>query len=351
MSRSRGVLLALVVCTMVLIACDQPQSAAQVIATQPPEMDVRYRPTPTGKPQAAGSINSSHGVSASSAPRYYGPWSLEERIIRSDAIARVRLNSILAGAEYSREHEGARFYRPVVELNYEVIEYLKGSGRDKIAAEYDFFHRFAYQSEASVTEDARRAAEAWIGSEDELFRGNLSCGKPPFGKLRTVGSCTDAPDLSDVPWRDEESLIFLTQFTPYSNEDTGTGAEERSRFTVIGGGHYSIQASAAWMPSVMPDGERGTSAERSFVIVEYPQGTTQPIFSLPDIRKRIEEIDALIKGGENIPNYRDCLQNMYRKRRTLTWDIAQNGQTYLPGDFKNLKDQLEMQIVSKQCPQ
>ena len=166
MRRSRGVLVALVVCLMLVAACDQCQPARQTTAAQTPTMADRDSTAPIQTPQAfdgevtgftppppTGSGDAIVPAPTQSTPRqaakdvddistqetnpiivslYHGPWSPEERIIESDTVARARLRSAFVGAAYSHEQGGDRYYRPVVEFIYDVSEYLKGNGSDEI---------------------------------------------------------------------------------------------------------------------------------------------------------------------------------------------------------------------------
>ncbi|CAI8007539.1 Short chain dehydrogenase MYCFIDRAFT_6125 [Geodia barretti] len=158
--RSRSVLVALVVCSMLMAACDQSQPAGQATAAQTPAMADGERATPirtreanrseaiaSTPPPRMGSGDAIVPAPTQSTPRqaakdeddistqetnpiivslYHGPWSPEERIIESDTVARARLRSAFVGAAYSHERGGDRYYRPVVEFIYDVSEYLKG---------------------------------------------------------------------------------------------------------------------------------------------------------------------------------------------------------------------------------
>ena len=173
MRRSRGVLVALVVCSMLMAACDQSQPAGQATAAQTPAMadgESSYaNPNEGGEPQRGncvtppplmGSGDAIVPAPTQSTPRqaakdeddistqetnpiivslYHGPWSPEERIIESDTVARGRLRSAFVGAAYSHERGGDRYYRPVVEFIYDVSEYLKGNGSDEIVVATIFF--------------------------------------------------------------------------------------------------------------------------------------------------------------------------------------------------------------------
>ena len=223
MRRSRSVLVALVVCSMLMAACDQSQPAGQTTAAQTPAMADRERATPIRTRQA----NRSEAIASTPPPRmgsgdaivsaptqstprqaakdeddistqeanpiivslYHGPWSPEERIIESDTVARARLRSAFVGAAYSHERGGDRYYRPVVEFIYDVSEYLKGNGSDEIVVATSFFGNPTGENEDSVLKLALSTAEKMVNHMSKDIEGDLDCDKPPFEKLRTNGLC------------------------------------------------------------------------------------------------------------------------------------------------------------------
>ena len=70
------------------------------------------------------------------APYSEGPTSLKERIAKADVIARVRLNSASRITERHVHYGGAlpTGYVSAMELNFQALEYLKGSGASGITA-------------------------------------------------------------------------------------------------------------------------------------------------------------------------------------------------------------------------
>ena len=61
------------------------------------------------------------------APIYEGPASLEERILESDVVARVKLLSMSPTVEvFGDEWSGNSAYVSALEFRFEVLEYLKG---------------------------------------------------------------------------------------------------------------------------------------------------------------------------------------------------------------------------------
>ena len=69
-----------------------------------------------------------------SSEEYFGPETLEERIARADVIVRGRLLSASPAAE---RRSGPTHYIGVVELRFQVLEYLRGSGAGELVALID----------------------------------------------------------------------------------------------------------------------------------------------------------------------------------------------------------------------
>ena len=81
------------------------------------------------KPQAAMFVEppaaTTSGSVAPAPPAYDGPSSLEERILASPVIARVRLDSTTSTVESGATYLGMK-YSALLEFNFSVLEYLKG---------------------------------------------------------------------------------------------------------------------------------------------------------------------------------------------------------------------------------
>ena len=368
MRRSRGVLVALVVCSMLVAACDLFQPAEQTRAAQTPVMADRVTSTPIGTgqgfdgevtgftpPPPAGSGGAIVPVPTRLAkdeddirPQetnpvivslYHGPWSPEERIIESDTVARARLRSAYVGAAYSHEQEGERYYRPVVEFVYDVSEYLKGNGSDEIVAAANFFGNPTDSSEDSALKLAFSTAERMTNHMIKDIGEELDCGEPPFEKLRNNGLCLQVWELGDNSLYGEEWLIFLVQDKPYPSVVPTIGVARRSEFAFIGEGKHGSMYAAAWMPSVASVNEDDALADEwHFTTGPYAGTPSQSIFALSDVRESIADIDALLKSGEEIPDYKYCLSWMYYEKRVANWDTNHYGRAYTADELEELRE-------------
>ena len=373
MRRSRSVLVALVVCSVLMAACDQSQPAGQATAAQTPAMADGERATPirtreanrseaiaSTPPPQMGSGDAIVPASTQSTPRqaakdeddistqetnpiivslYHGPWSPEERIIESDTVARARLRSAFVGAAYSHEQGGERHYRPVVEFIYDVSEYLKGNGSDEIVVATIFFGNPTGESEDSVLSLALSTAERMTNHMSKDIEGDLDCDKLPFEELRTNGLCLQMWELGDNTLYGEEWLVFLLQDKRFPSAVPGTDEAQRNEYAFIGEGRHRSPYAAAWMPSFTSVSEDDAlSDEVHFTTGRFPEYPSESIFSLSDVRESIADIDALLKSGEEIPDYKYCLSWMYYEKRVANWDTNHYGRTYTADELEELRE-------------
>ena len=368
MRRSRGVLAALVVCAMLLAACDRCETAEENTAAQTPEMADREAATPVGTeelffgevsgfspppPMGGGDAvvsiltqqakarddTSMPETKPTIVSRYHGPWSPEERIIESDAIARARLRSAYVGAAFSHEEGGERYYRPVVEFVYEVSGYLKGDGTDEIVVATNFFGNPTSVSQQSVLNLALSTAERMTNHMIKDTGSDLDCDEPTFESLRTSGRCLQVWEIGDNILYGEEWLVFLVQDKPYPSVVPVTGGTQRSEYAFIGEGRQGSPYQAAWMPSVASVSEDDAlSDERHFTTGPYAGRPSQSIFALSDVRESIAEIDALLEGGEGNPRFGYCLSWMYYEKRVADWDMLHYGRVYTDDEIAEFRE-------------
>ena len=362
MSRSRGVLLALVVCTILMAGCDLFQTAEENSVAEAPVTADRRTPTPVGNeqlffgevsgfsppPVSGGDAvvasreqstpgraaegdddDSSQGTNPPIVAQYHGPWSPEERITESDTIARGRLRSAYVGAAYSHEQDGERHYRPVVEFIYEVSEYLKGDGSGEIAAAAIFFGNPTSVSQQSALELALSTAERMTNHMSKDIEDGLSCDEPSVEGIRRSGRCLERWEIGDNILYGEEWLVFLTRERPYPSVVPTIGRARRSEYAFIGEGRHGSLYATAWMPSVASVSEDDALADEwHFTTGPYAGTPSQSIFALSDVRESIAEIDELLREGEEIADYKHCLSWMYYEKRVADWDAEHYGRTY-----------------------
>jgi len=353
---------------VLLAACDRCETAEENTVARTPVMADRETATPVGTeelffgevsgfsppppmgggeaivPTLTQTAKAEEGVRAQETKpaivsRYHGPWSPEERIIESDAIARARLRTAYVGAAFSHEQGGERYYRPVVEFVYEVSEYLKGDGGDEIAVATSFFDNPTSVSQQSTLNLALSTAEGMTNHMSKEIGGDLDCDEPTFESLRTSGRCLQVWEIGDNILYGEEWLIFLVRDKRYPSVVQVTGEAQRTEYAFIGEGRERSPYTAAWMPSVASVGEDdGLSDEWHFTTGPYAELPSQSIFALSDVRQAIAGIDALLESGEEIPDYEYCLSWMYYEKRVADWDTKHYGRAYTDDEIAELKE-------------
>ena len=114
---------------------------------------------------------------------------------------------------------------------------------------------------------------------------------------------------------------------------------QRNEYAFIGEGRHRSPYAAAWMPSVSSVSEDDAlSDERHFTTGPYPEHPSQSVFALSDVRESIADIDALLKSGEEIPDYKYCLSWMYYEKRVANWDTNHYGRTYTADELEELRE-------------
>ena len=208
---------------------------------------------------------------------YHGTTSLEERIFHADVIAHVRPVSVLGKWKTIPSDEGvAPAYLPFLEIGFKPIEYLKGSGDTQIIVEEP--GRGIYLTKEMAQQSA-----------DQMLRNRA--------------------------WNDDEAVVFL---------EKGLGAlgpeDSRYRFVLSKSGmgfwgKYALDSdNKAWLPR--DDSSRGDPV---FLTDSEPsgEGGVLPVISLKDLRSSIEAVDTLVKEGEGIDGYEECLVQEFTNQREI----------------------------------
>ena len=365
---ARGVLLALAVCAILLAGCDLFQTAEETTAAEAPVTAERETVTPVGNEQlffgevsgftpppirgggdavvasraqqAEGEDDDrSQGTNPTIVTQYHGPWSPAERIIESDTIARASLRSAFVGAAYSHEWEGERRYRPVVEFIYEVSEYLKGNGSGEIVVAANFFGNPTSVSRQSALSLALATAERMTNHMSKDVGDAPDCDEPSVEGIRRSGRCLQVWEIGDNTLYGEEWLVFLVRERQYASAAQSADGVQLSEYAFIGEGRHGSPYEAAWMPSVASVSEDDAlSDEWHFTTGRYAERPSQSIFALSDVREAIANIDALLRSGEDNPDYRHCLSWMFYEKRVADWDKSQHGRVYTADEIAKLKE-------------
>ena len=167
---------------LLLLSCALPEGGQEA---QEGEATPAILETPAGTPAPLSAMP----------PLYTGPTSLEERILASPVIARVRLDSVSSSAESGTTRFGTK-YIAVLEFNLSVEEYLKGSGADDIVVVW--------------------AAAPFFDTEEEAEDA-----------LPAIASARDSQ------WDDREAIVFLQ-----TSEETLPNTQQSNRYYLAWGGTW-----------------------------------------------------------------------------------------------------------------
>ena len=206
--------------------------------------------------------------------------SLDQMVSRSDVIVRASLLSAAAATEaLSGSGGGSRVYRPVHRLRFAVHEYIEGRGPSKILVVVR--PRDTQSTEAGARKEADRL----------LSQRNTT-------------------------WDDRQALLLLIRPTRdwysdwYSIPDVKGGARNTFAFPRSGNSaqsvwEYSIDTlSRVWLPSTSAEVPADTAAME---FITDGAKTPHPVTSLADFRSQKSDLEAMLKAGEGIEGYAECI--------------------------------------------
>ena len=161
---------------------------------------------------------------------YYGPSSLEERILGSVVVARVRLNSTTQVVEELAYSNGETIYAKTLAFNFEVLEYLRGSGGSALTAL------------APDLDAARQTRQGAAGGED------LLAGR-------------------DTRWDGRDAIVFLTVDHLSLPSIAQADRYWLGPLRLVGEEYYSIASGRdkRWLPAAA-SGASGASGEQHFLL-------------------------------------------------------------------------------------
>ena len=223
-----------------------------------------------------------------------GPITLEESIIWSDTVARVRLLSFAGGVEGPNS---GGWYAPSFEFTFEAMQYLKGDGGDELVA-------------------------VASGVPGGLIPGCDASARTEMQRLLPG---------RDTRWDNLEAIIFLNgQFY----ED-----EHRYRLGYIqqgGQSGYTVDSpyKRAWLPEAPSTGTSGEADQRFLLSAPaFDQSASgqidaladEPTIGLNEIKLMVARLDSefAARGGSDL--YRHCMHDRYAMPRILRWELEKEG--------------------------
>ena len=213
---------------------------------------------------------------------YLGPSSLEERILESPVIARVRLDSTTSTVESVPTFRGMK-YVAILEFNFSVQGYLKGSGGSNIVTVWEDWPVFDTRQEA----------------EDAL------------------------PDIlaaRNTQWDDREAIVFLQNSRTYLSSTQQAGryylSWEADPTIDPNDDNYTIASlhNKLWLPAEAAIGapSQPTGDQQSFLMDVPPDTGTPSTITLGEVKSRIAAVAAKLSAGDGSAGYLECVRNTYQ---------------------------------------
>ena len=249
------------------------------------------------------------------APYTGGVPTLDENIFYADVIAWVRPPAVSGKSKTIPSEDGvAPTYRPFVEFQFEVVEYLKGSGGNTLTVEYPQSHTYLTDKE-SVN----------IASSLRVYDNAASDGQSAIFNAR-----------SD----DRGAVVFLR--LP-EDGDAGAGASPSAQvyyFQSIDSPlnpSYISTSKKSWMPVVAPGKSVGALADvavgrdSKFLNPESIESVAEPReLTLEYLRSRIKAVADMLAKGEGIEGYEECIKFRFDSESILREIEKAEGRPYTP---------------------
>ncbi len=208
---------------------------------------------------------------------YFGPSSLEERILESPVIVRAQFVSASSTVEYGTTSYGAR-YMPTLEFRFSVLEYLKGRGANDIVAVWD----------AAPDFDTRQEAEAAL---------------PAISAAR------------NTRWDGYEAIVFLQHSVSYLPSTQQADRYHLSLEHSATDDGYSIASrySKLWLPSeaAVATSSQSSGDQQRFLLDVPPATGGAPTITLGEVKARIAAVTAKLAASDGSEEYMQCVTESY----------------------------------------
>ncbi len=203
---------------------------------------------------------------------------MEENIFKADVIAWVRPPTASGKSQTIPSEDGvAPTYRPLAEFQFEVVEYLKGSGGNSLTVESPQRHTYLTANEAVD------AANNWLSGQSAGYDNHNAV---VFLRIADGG----ASSSQTYYFESRTSDVFDQTYSAYKEDNAWLSASEAK------------PANSAASPTFLADAE--------------PSATGLISLTLDDLRARVKAVDTMLKKGEGIDGYEDCIAFRFIAERT-----------------------------------
>ena len=290
---------------VMLAACTQDAIESPEAQTEPPDLPtVATAPTPSSSMTREQILA---GLIGGPLP-YRGLMSMEEVVLISSVIARVSL--LGTQAKVVQDPDYPDIWRTLLEFKFQVHEYLKGSGGNRVSAfvYLDFWaeeYALAASSTVATWHDIRydgREAIVFLWPDVEGFLPELQANQYYFGRGYMFGHHGDGYSVAS-----NSKKLWL----PEASASTGSGARGGSQ-----GGSSTEKQFMLDVPGTSggASGGKGARAPSS--------GTT---IGLSALKTRIADIEAEANVG-GTDEYRECVKFQHEVSRVYSHQIKTRGE-------------------------
>ena len=329
--RSIRILAPLALCVAFILGCDR----------SPPDAQPAYRQVSTPSMRTASGATAS-GAAPTDAGRLLVPTptpasidavvllpmgapSLDENILHADVIAWVRPPTVTGKSKTIASEDGvAPTYRPFVEFDFEVVEYLKGSGEKTLTVESSQRHTYLTDSEAlSAATDLLSGRSASTDESSPIF----SDGEDDREAVIFLRLPDD--DVADSGAADASSQVYYFEAPVASNNP----------FDSISTDAYS----KSWLPMTESSlGESGATSrdaagdsDAKFLNPKPIESAAEPNeLALEYLRSRIKAVAAMLAEGEGVEGYEECIAFKFAAENQVRVIAEIQGKPYTPNTVR-----------------
>ena len=249
----------------------------------------------------------------------YGPGvpSLDENIFHADVIALVRPPTVEGKSKTVPSEDGvAPTYRPFTEFQFEVSEYLKGSGGKTLTVEYPQSHTYLTDGEAlsvatRLVSDRSAVAD---GASPILSDSGDDRGAVVFLRLHD-----DSYAGSGVAGASRQVYYFESSLSPFA--PVYIDASKKS--------WLPMNAASSGISGAARTDSAGDSVPK-FLNPEPVESAAEPNeLTLEYLRSRVKAVADMLAEGEGIEGYEECVEFKFAAERSLRAQEEAEGKPYI----------------------
>ncbi len=259
--------------------------------------------TPTNIDQVVSMVLSEETDSSYVPARWSVPASLDEQILISDVIARATLKSATSTTE-KISGKVVRGYRAVHEFRFTIHEYLKGGGPSEalIVVRSENVYTTVAEARAVAIYTMSRRTTTWDDRQGVLFLNAL-----------------------------DGTSFVRAQYAPTNSVGSSVGATTTTAYEINASAYESWWEhtvdtnSRGWLPAEKAASSGSSSGASGAASVSFTTGgsgfttnnsmTSSSTVTLGKLRTRITEIAAMLKAGEGVEGYKDCIYSKIGNER------------------------------------